>query len=68
MITPQNKQFERIIQDPRVIDRPAPYNINDYIEYQINQQMLKKNLKKKLWIRIKNDFWCILYKHGWTKS
>ena len=39
--------LERIIQDPRVIDRPAPYNVNDYIEYQIIQQMIKEISKKE---------------------
>jgi hypothetical protein len=39
--------LERIYQDPRIIDRPSPYNVNDYIEYQIIQQMLKDLSKSK---------------------
>lgn len=39
--------LERIYEDPRIIDRPSPYNINDYIEYQIIQQMLKELSKSK---------------------
>jgi hypothetical protein len=39
--------LERIIEDPRIIDRPSPYNVNDYIEYQIIQQMLKELQKSK---------------------
>ena len=39
--------LERIYEDPRIIDRPAPYNVNDYIEYQIIQQMLSELSKSK---------------------
>ena len=39
--------LERIYEDPRIIDRPSPMSIQDFVEYNIIQNMLHKLSKKK---------------------